>query len=67
MRLNVKQISTVDMLRNLADTAGSVRFAGARWIVTSRGRPAFALVGVPDLERLESLDNEARGPAAKEK
>ena len=42
--------------RGLSALVGSVRYGGARIVLTSRGRPAAVVVSVADLERLEASE-----------
>ena len=55
----------------IGEIVGMVRFGppGVRAVLTARGKPVAAIVSLGDLHCLEqqTLDNEARGLAAKEK
>jgi prevent-host-death family protein len=49
-------VTTEKARATFAELLGRARFAGARTVVTSRGRPVAAVVSLADLQRLERLE-----------
>jgi len=47
------QVSTKEARATLGELIGRARFAGERIVITSRGRPACAVISVEDLKQLE--------------
>jgi prevent-host-death family protein len=58
----MRSVPIRDACRGLSALIGSVRYGGARLLLTSRGRPAAALISVRDLAAL--LERAAPPPAA---
>ena len=57
-------ISMVDFRLNMADPINRAIYGGERVILTRKGKPAVALVGLDDLALLEELENRADLKAA---
>jgi len=54
--VHTRQVPIGEAQRGLSALVGSVRYGGSRVVLTSRGRPACALVPVADLARLQRTE-----------
>lgn len=62
-----RKVSAADAKARLSELVASVAFTGDRVIIERRGRPLAAIVGLPDLERLqrhEATTDSPRGALA---
>ena len=59
----METVSISDIKRDISELVNRVAFGGQRVILTSRGRPKAALVGLADLERLLALEATTKAEA----
>jgi prevent-host-death family protein len=53
------EVGLEDARRDFTELMGRAGYGGERFVLTRNGKPAAALVSIPDLERLRSLDTAA--------
>lgn len=58
------EISIGQVKRDISDLVNRVAYQGERIILTSRGRPKAALIGLKDFEKLEQADKALKTRAA---
>jgi prevent-host-death family protein len=56
----MESVSISSIKRDISALVNRVAFGGQRVILTSRGRPKAAIVGLADLERLLALDEKTK-------
>jgi prevent-host-death family protein len=58
---------TIERARvELSDVVSRVQYAGDRFVVTRRGKPAVAIVPLEDLELLQQIEDEQDAEAVRE-
>ena len=62
----MRTVRVSDFRQDIAEIGNQVRYAGERVVVSSRGKPAFALVPYDDVEFLEALEDRMDVEMAKE-
>ena len=61
----METISVVDARRRFSEVMARVAYVGQRVVIERKGRPMMALISIPDLHRLEKLEQTAEGARAR--
>ena len=62
----MRTVRVSDFRHDIAEIGNRVRYTGERVVISSRGKPAFAVVPYDDVEFLEALEDRVDIEAAKE-
>lgn len=56
--MNAQSISVMDFRKRIGDVLSRVYYTGEQFVIERNGEPIAAIVGLDDLQRLRSLDDD---------